>query len=106
MDRVFRGYGPICPPCVLPQRLVHRHVRARHLFAEPLYRLPFTSGENMCNDLCHCTAADRAVATFCFCLFQMDPETDGPLLPTKNSETEEFRPFSRRVPEFKFWYVL
>jgi len=36
---------------------------------------------------------------------QMDPETDGPLLPTKNSETEEFRPFSRRVPEFKFWYA-
>ncbi|CAL1532387.1 unnamed protein product [Lymnaea stagnalis] len=27
---------------------------------------------------------------------------DGPGLPTKNSE--EFRPFMRRLPEFKFWY--
>ena len=32
---------------------------------------------------------------------QIDPETDGLLLPQKNAE--EFRPFSRRVPEFKFW---
>lgn len=34
---------------------------------------------------------------------QLDPETEGPVLPTK--ESEEFRPFSRRVPEFKFWYA-
>jgi len=27
---------------------------------------------------------------------------DGPSLPTKNNE--EFRPFMRRLPEFKFWY--
>jgi len=27
---------------------------------------------------------------------------DGPSLPTKNSE--EFKPFMRRLPEFKFWY--
>ncbi|KAJ2961566.1 hypothetical protein NQZ79_g3152 [Umbelopsis isabellina] len=27
---------------------------------------------------------------------------DGPSLPTKNDE--EFRPFIRRLPEFKFWY--
>lgn len=33
--------------------------------------------------------------------FQLDPDTEGPVLPTK--ESEEFRPFSRRVPEFKFW---
>ena len=32
---------------------------------------------------------------------QIDPQTDGPLLPT---HAEEFRPFTRRVPEFKFWY--
>lgn len=36
-----------------------------------------------------------------------DPQTDlydedGPILPTKSSE--EFRPFMRRLPEFKFWY--
>lgn len=28
----------------------------------------------------------------------------GPLLPTKSSD--EFRPFVRRLPEFKFWYSL
>uniref|UniRef100_A0A7S3K339 Protein RER1 n=1 Tax=Aureoumbra lagunensis TaxID=44058 RepID=A0A7S3K339_9STRA len=34
---------------------------------------------------------------------QMDPENEGPVLPT-SSDDAEFRPFSRRVPEFKFWY--
>uniref|UniRef100_A0A803KY19 Uncharacterized protein n=1 Tax=Chenopodium quinoa TaxID=63459 RepID=A0A803KY19_CHEQI len=36
---------------------------------------------------------------------QVDPEiqelTDGPTLPTRGSD--EFRPFVRRLPEFKFW---
>ena len=33
----------------------------------------------------------------------IDPEqADGPMLPTTSDE--EFRPFSRRLPEFKFWY--
>ncbi|CAI9760387.1 unnamed protein product [Fraxinus pennsylvanica] len=36
---------------------------------------------------------------------QIDPEiqevTDGPALPTRGSD--EFRPFVRRLPEFKFW---
>ncbi|EOD36677.1 hypothetical protein EMIHUDRAFT_70641 [Emiliania huxleyi CCMP1516] len=30
-----------------------------------------------------------------------DPETEGPTLPT--SKDDEFRPFVRRLPEFKFW---
>ncbi|KAI7737394.1 hypothetical protein M8C21_013773 [Ambrosia artemisiifolia] len=37
---------------------------------------------------------------------QVDPELhndDGPSLPTLGSE--EFRPFVRRLPEFKFWLV-
>lgn len=29
--------------------------------------------------------------------------SDGPLLPT--GETDEFKPFIRRLPEFKFWYA-
>jgi len=35
---------------------------------------------------------------------QMDPDqqTDGPDLPTKSSQ--EFKPFVRKLPEFKFWY--
>ena len=34
---------------------------------------------------------------------QIDPETehDGPALPTKSDQ--EFKPFVRRLPEFKFW---
>ncbi|XP_027092458.1 protein RER1A [Coffea arabica] len=41
---------------------------------------------------------------------QVDPEfqeltaDDGPSLPTRGSD--EFRPFVRRLPEFKFWYSL
>ncbi|GAV63996.1 Rer1 domain-containing protein [Cephalotus follicularis] len=36
---------------------------------------------------------------------QVDPEThDGPTLPTRGSD--EFRPFIRRLPEFKFWYSI
>ncbi|KAJ8432951.1 hypothetical protein Cgig2_032783 [Carnegiea gigantea] len=39
---------------------------------------------------------------------QVDPEiqelTDGPTLPTRGSD--EFRPFVRRLPEFKFWYCI
>ncbi|XP_004365441.1 RER1 protein [Capsaspora owczarzaki ATCC 30864] len=31
-------------------------------------------------------------------------EDDGPTLPT--SKDEEFRPFIRRLPEFKFWYAV
>lgn len=36
---------------------------------------------------------------------QVDPEfldlSDGPVLPSRSSD--EFRPFVRRLPEFKFW---
>lgn len=32
---------------------------------------------------------------------QIDPELEGPTLPSKSDE--EFRPFVRRLPEFKFW---
>ncbi|KAK8517504.1 hypothetical protein V6N13_127673 [Hibiscus sabdariffa] len=36
---------------------------------------------------------------------QVDPEMeDGPSLPTRASD--EFRPFVRRLPEFKFWYSI
>uniref|UniRef100_A0A5B6YZ37 Protein RER1 n=1 Tax=Davidia involucrata TaxID=16924 RepID=A0A5B6YZ37_DAVIN len=37
----------------------------------------------------------------------VDPDvesSDGPLLPTKGSD--EFKPFIRRLPEFKFWYSI
>nr|KJB32468.1 hypothetical protein B456_005G244700 [Gossypium raimondii] len=37
----------------------------------------------------------------------VDPElegSDGPLLPIKRSD--EFKPFIRRLPEFKFWYSM
>lgn len=33
---------------------------------------------------------------------QVDPESEGPTLPSKG--TDEFKPFIRRLPEFKFWY--
>ncbi len=33
----------------------------------------------------------------------VDAANDGPTLPSKSDE--EFRPFVRRLPEFKFWYA-
>jgi hypothetical protein len=33
----------------------------------------------------------------------MDFDDDGPELPTTSSSKSEFRPFIRRLPEFKFW---
>ena len=33
---------------------------------------------------------------------QVNPELEGPTLPSKSDE--EFRPFVRRLPEFKFWW--
>jgi hypothetical protein len=33
---------------------------------------------------------------------ELEPTDGGPLLPTKGSD--EFKPFIRRLPEFKFWY--
>ena len=35
---------------------------------------------------------------------QVDPELEGPTLPSKGQD--EFRPFVRRLPEFKFWCTL
>lgn len=32
---------------------------------------------------------------------QVDPEMEGPTLPSRRED--EFRPFVRRLPEFKFW---
>ena len=32
-----------------------------------------------------------------------DPSDSGPSLPTTDKEGKEFRPFARRLPEFKFW---
>ena len=40
----------------------------------------------------------------CLCSSFFILDEDGPSLPT--SANEEFRPFIRRLPEFKFWYIL
>jgi len=42
---------------------------------------------------------------FVYCFFSppIDPETDGPLLPSIGAD--EYRPFVRKLPEFKFWYA-
>ena len=44
----------------------------------------------------------ETLATTGFLSPQIDPDAEGPTLP--GSTREEYRPFSRRVPEFKFWY--
>ena len=36
-------------------------------------------------------------------LSPLDDPNDGPTLPTTGKEAKEYRPFARRLPEFKFW---
>ena len=60
---------------LLPAATTHRHVRPGHI--QPQLVIGFLSP-------------------------QVDPATEGPTLPTKGNE--EFKPFVRRLPEFKFWY--
>ena len=38
----------------------------------------------------------------------MDTDHSGPIIPTSmgGDDEPEFEPFMRRVPEFKFWYLL
>ncbi|CAJ0567475.1 unnamed protein product, partial [Mesorhabditis spiculigera] len=35
---------------------------------------------------------------------ELDDDEDGPMLPSRNND--EFRPFMRRLPEFKFWLSM
>lgn len=35
---------------------------------------------------------------------QADQDADGPVLPTKGGSDGEYKPFSRKVPEFTFWF--
>uniref|UniRef100_A0A1I7UYR3 Protein RER1 n=2 Tax=Caenorhabditis tropicalis TaxID=1561998 RepID=A0A1I7UYR3_9PELO len=35
---------------------------------------------------------------------EFEDDDDGPVLPSKTND--EFRPFMRRLPEFKFWYAI
>lgn len=44
-------------------------------------------------------AATKLLPTF----LQVDPALEGPTLPQKGND--EFKPFVRRLPEFKFWCV-
>lgn len=59
-----------------------------------------------------CAAAGFYIVTYALGIFnlnmllgfltpQVDPELEGPTLPSKKED--EFRPFVRRLPEFKFW---
>jgi hypothetical protein len=36
-------------------------------------------------------------------LSPLEDPNDGPTLPTNQQEAEEYKPFTRRLPEFKFW---
>lgn len=38
-------------------------------------------------------------------LSPLEDPSAGPSLPTTNEEAKEYRPFARRMPEFKFWHA-
>lgn len=46
----------------------------------------------------------HSVYVLCTLTFMLLAEETGPELPTRANE--EFRPFIRRLPEFKFWYSV
>jgi hypothetical protein len=88
--------GPLFVPNVPCKWLVHRDLWAWYLPPQFVHRLPFTPGMFWFGvNWLYLSNREHS---------QLDPETEGPVLPTK--ESEEFRPFSRRVPEFKFWFVF
>lgn len=49
-----------------------------------------------------CSFGEASQTSVCSLILADDP--DGPALPTRSNE--EFRPFIRRLPEFKFWYAI
>ena len=50
---------------------------------------------------CHAMNYYFKIFQFIYIIDFSDDDDDGPALPTTTSE--EFRPFIRRLPEFKFW---
>ena len=48
--------------------------------------------------------APCAVDELC-CACQVDADGEGPLLPLNTNDPDEYRPFTRRVGEFQFWFV-
>lgn len=72
-------------------RVVHRDVRLGYFHAEQVHWLYLAA----------CTFCNTRPAGLCITCHQIDPETDGPILP--NRESDELKPFDRQLPEFKFW---
>ncbi len=117
-----RPPGQLCAANLVRERILHRRVRPRHLQLELAAGLPLTAGA------CFNCLSFAGTSTLCInptappptmprvlwfrhgdtstaevpgdVARQIDPELEGPVLPSKN---EEFRPFVRRLPEFKFW---
>lgn len=84
--------------------LVHCHVRSRNLPPESVYCVPHTEDRSGFGSGWY--GLDLLTPREKISLIMFFPFVDdqGPELPTKANE--EFRPFIRRLPEFKFWYAI
>lgn len=111
--------APVPHLCLPPSlQLLHHHLCNGHLHAQPLPWLSDVSrdpgGYLACRwSSCHsqspsCCSRRTPTRLPLACPSarspQINPELEGPTLPSKSDE--EFRPFVRRLPEFKFWCGL
>lgn len=92
-------------------RMVYCHIRVRNLSPEPIHRI-FDAENGSCTWSGWYVIVRRVIRDYCcstinliHCLFiHSFADEQGPELPTRSNE--EFRPFIRRLPEFKFWYAI
>lgn len=107
----WRGCSPQhCASCIPCSCSTAAQLAARNLLAAVLPELLIrVIARGFC---CCCAVALRLlqlrpscgrqlIAPWSRCSPQVNPELEGPTLPSKADE--EFRPFVRRLPEFKFW---
>ena len=110
VDFSRRARRSVLPPCAHPCWVVHRDVRPGDLFAELVHRLLVAASTSprrsraFTRRLLPPPRARCAVDELC-CACQVDADGEGPLLPLNTNDPDEYRPFTRRVGEFQFWFV-
>ena len=108
MDWDWRSSWSFLPPYPHGTGLVHRQV-----FFEPYFMLFLVSHAKSLPTVCYSLGIYLLNLFLAFLQPKFDPsltqdegledgDTSRPTLPTK--QDEEFRPFIRRLPEFKFWH--
>lgn len=83
--------------------LVHCDVRTRNLPPESVYCVPYAQDRPGPGSGWYVSLI-KSCSKILLLIFRSIVDDQGPELPTRSNE--EFRPFIRRLPEFKFWYAI